>query len=181
MRIITGKHRGRKLISPKHEGVRPTSDRVKESVFNILADKLNGSVVLDLFAGSGSLGFEALSRGASEVYFVDNNKDSIKVISENAKMLNENPKIILADHNVALLKFYKQKIKFDIIFIDPPYNTHLAEFAINKIKEFNLLNSDGIIVWENLSSLNKLKNFNSPFEIFDIRTYGETRVDFFRN
>lgn len=181
MRIITGKHRGRKLISPKHEGVRPTSDRIKESVFNIISDKLEGAVVLDLFAGSGNLGFEALSRGALESYFVDNSKDSIKVVSDNAKMLKENPKIMLADHNVALLKFYKKKLQFDLIFIDPPYNCLLAEFAINKIKEFNLLKEGGMIVWESLTALNKLKKYNSPYEIIDSRNYGETRVDFFKN
>ena len=181
MRIITGKHKGRKLISPTHLGVRPTTDRVKENIFNIIREYIPESICLDLFAGTGALGFECLSRDASMVYFVDNNKDSIKNIQQNAKMLNEKPYIIYSDYNIALKNLNNQGIKFDVIFIDPPYHTNLAEYAIDKLTEYDMLNDGGIIVWESLAELKKPDSYKCKYVHLDRRDYGETQIDIYYN
>lgn len=179
MRIITGKHRGRKIISPTHQGVRPTTDRVKENLFNIIREYIPESTCLDLFAGTGGLGFECISRGAEKVYFVDSNKDSIKNIKQTASTLGEKPYIILSDYNIALKNFQNQGVKFDVIFIDPPYQSMLAEFAINKISEYDLLKDGGIIVWESLVTLKKPENYDCKYQHMDKRVYGEVSVDIY--
>jgi 16S rRNA (guanine(966)-N(2))-methyltransferase RsmD len=181
MRIITGKHRGRKIISPTHEGVRPTTDRIKENVFNIIREYIPESICLDLFAGTGGLGFECISRGASQVYFVDNSKESIKDISATAKSLGEKPYIILSDYNVALKNLNNQGIKFDVIFIDPPYRTMLAEYALDKLTQYDMLNEGGIIIWESLAELKKPDNYKCAYTHIDRRNYGETQIDIYYN
>ena len=181
MRIITGKHRGRKIISPTHEGVRPTTDRVKENLFNIIRDYIPDSVCLDLFAGTGGLGFECISRGAGKVYFVDSSKESIKNIKQTALSLKENPYIILSDYYIVLKNMKNQGVKFDIVFVDPPYKSMLAEFAINKLAEYDLLNPDGIIVWESLVELKKPDNYECKYKHIDRRTYGDVQIDIYQN
>ena len=112
MRIIAGKHRGRILRSLLHEGTRPTADRVRESLFSKIQFDVNGGIVLDLFAGTGALGFEALSREAKEVYMIDNSKESCDLIVENNKLLKENAHILNVDFRVALNNFVRDKIVF---------------------------------------------------------------------
>ncbi len=180
MRIITGKHRGRKIISPIHEGVRPTTDRVKENIFNIIRDYIPDGICLDLFAGTGGLGFECISRGAGKVYFVDSSKESIKNIKQTALSLKENPYIILSDYNIALKNMKNQGVKFDIVFVDPPYNSMLAEFAIDKIAEYDLINDGGIIIWESLAALNKPDKYNCRYNHIDKRKYGEIQIDIYQ-
>ena len=148
MRVISGKYKGKKLIGFDIDGTRPTMDRVKESLFGIIQNKLKNSIVLDLFAGSGSLGIEALSNGASEVYFIDNNIELINVIKKNTIGMNEKIHVIKSDYNSALELLKNSNIKFDIIFLDPPYKLNLINDCLNKIIEYNLLNKDGIIVCE---------------------------------
>lgn len=180
MRIITGSLRGRKIPSPDHEGVRPTSDRIKESLFNIIREKVEGGVFLDLFSGTGNIGFEAISRGAKQVYMVDSNRQCFNSIKSTATDFGVSPIIILSDSTMALKNFGHKKMQFDCIFIDPPYNTTLAEHAIMDIEKLNLLADDGIIVWENSIPLKKLEKFSSGFEIFDTRKYGEIQLVFLR-
>lgn len=181
MRIISGKHRGRKIESPTSDSVRPTTDRVKENVFNIIREYIPESICMDLFAGSGGLGFECISRGANYVYFVDSNKDSIRNIQQTAKSLNEKPYIIFSDYNIALKNLQNQGIKFDVIFIDPPYHSMLAEYAIDKITQFDMLNEGGIIVWESLKELNKPQNYKCKYTHIDTRVYGEIQIDIYYN
>ena len=139
MRVISGKARGLKLNTPKNEDVRPTTDRVKESLFNIINSYIMESEVLDLFAGTGSLGIECLSRGAKACTV----KSNIK------KARVENESIILnLDFKTAVDKLKSQNSKFDIIFMDPPYYKNMFIEAIEKIYNSNLLNEDGIIVVE---------------------------------
>jgi len=180
MRIITGSLRGRKIPSPDHEGVRPTSDRIKESLFNIIRDKVEDGVFLDLFSGTGNIGFEAVSRGAKEVYMVDSNRQCFNAIKSTAASFKVNPIIILSDSTMALRNFGHKGLKFDCIFIDPPYNSTLAEHAIADIESLDILADDGIIIWENSLPLNKLDNFKSNFEMYDLRKYGEIGLAFFR-
>lgn len=149
MRVISGKYRGQEIKGYDIVGTRPTMDRVKESLFASIQNYIKNSVCLDLFAGSGSLGMEALSMGASSCYFVDNNKIVIKTLEENLKRLKvtEDYLLFLNDYNNVLDSF-KNKIKFDIIFLDPPYHLNLMNNAIKKIVDYDLLSDNGIIVCE---------------------------------
>lgn len=145
MRVIAGKYKGRRLNSPSDENVRPTTDRIKETLFNVLQSDIPDAVVLDLFAGSGALGIESLSRGAEEVIFVDKSKDSINLIRDNLKGMDGNYKITQADFLSALRNFDK---KFDVIFIDPPYASGLGEMAVDAVLDKGLLADGGVIVYE---------------------------------
>ena len=151
MRIVTGSVKGLKLKAPKGFSTRPTSDRVKESVFNILNGMINFSEVdnvLDIFAGTGSLGIEALSRGASSAVFID--FATTEIISENIKRAKfENvTKIFRGDFVKVLKKISAQDLKFDLIFADPPYKKNLANITLELIAELELLNTGGLIVVE---------------------------------
>ena len=148
LRVISGKYKGKNLIGFDIDGTRPTMDRVKESLFGIIQNQIKGSVVLDLFAGSGSLGIEALSNGANEAYFIDNNIELINIIKKNTTGMNEKIHIIKSDYQNALELLKNSNIKFDIIFLDPPYKLNLITDCLDKIVKYDLLNEDGIIVCE---------------------------------
>ena len=179
MRIIGGQYRSRVLSEFAGEDVRPTSDRAKESLFNILALKIRQARVLDLFAGSGALGLESLSRGAKEVVFNDLSKDSLAILKKNLKTLKieingETAKICNYDYTVCL---DMQREKFDLIFIDPPYRFDYGITALKKIAEKDLLAEEGIAVYER----------DRPFEgevegleKYDERRYGKAYLTFFR-
>lgn len=145
MRVITGSARGKKLITLEGNDVRPTSDMVKEAIFSIVQFELAGAKVLDLFAGSGQLGIEALSRGASLAVFVDSSTDSVKVVRENLKNtgLAQNSRVVAMD-SFAYLGGCKDK--FDIVFVDPPYSKDIIPQILPKVVE--KLNNNGIIVCE---------------------------------
>lgn len=176
MRIISGKYRGIQIPSPKELIVKPTLDRIKENVFNILQFKVKGAKVLDLFCGSGALGIEALSRDASFVSFVDNNKNNIVALKKFLDKINaENFTLINSDYYDALKTFKEQNKTFDIIFLDPPYDSDLAQIALQKIFKFDLLSQDGIIVWEHQFDLEQ-NRFAS--KIVDKRVYGKVEIDF---
>lgn len=150
LRVISGKARGLKLDSPKNQDVRPTTDRVKESLFNIINPYIRESNILDLFAGTGSLGIECLSRGAKNCVFVDKSKDSINIIKSNVKKARvENESTILnIDFKDAVKRLSSQNQKFDVIFMDPPYYENMFIECLKIIDELNLLYEDGIIVVE---------------------------------
>ena len=179
MRIIGGKHRSRILAEFAGEEVRPTSDRVKESLFNILSLKLYGARVLDLFAGSGSLGLESLSRGAAEVVFNDFAKDSIAILKKNLNSLK-------LPVNGAEAKIYNYDFatcldvvrgKFDLIFLDPPYRFDYGEKALQKIAEKGLLKENGIAIYERDRAF---EGEIDGLEKYDERKYGKTYLTFFR-
>lgn len=161
MRIISGKKRGLKLLSPVDDDVRPTSDKIKGSIFNILADIDENSIVLDLFAGTGSVGIEFLSRGANKVYFCDSSDKSLKIIKENVKKSGFLDSSIIIKKNFldALDYFYTSKIFFDYIFLDPPYNTNYIEETLNFIYDNNILKEDGILIIETDNEID-IQNFN---------------------
>lgn len=149
MRVTTGKYGGRNLYRPNSSTIRPTMDKVKKSLFDFLADKVKDAFVLDLFAGSGALGIEAVSRGASEVVFVDKDNFAADAIKKNAKTIGlANYKVYDCDFLLALKNFKKQGMLFDIIFIDPPYHKNFGTIAIDAIVKYNLLKNDGMIVFE---------------------------------
>jgi 16S rRNA (guanine(966)-N(2))-methyltransferase RsmD len=147
MRVISGTARGMRLTTLEGLDVRPTTDKVKESLFNIIQFDIEGRRVLDLFAGSGQLGIEALSRGAASAVFVDSREDACKLIRENLKRtkLDTLGKVVRSDY----LQYLKQsQEKFEIIILDPPYAEVFLENALKAITEIDILHSGGIIVTE---------------------------------
>ena len=144
MRVITGTARGRKLKEPQGFEIRPTTDQVKEAIFNICQFDIEGRAVLDLFGGTGQLGIEAASRGAARVDIVDQNKDALKLIRENVKITGLESRVLQADS----ISYLRSCGKYDLIFIDPPYDSGLAEEAVKTIKEFDILSEGGIIICE---------------------------------
>ncbi|WP_300297407.1 16S rRNA (guanine(966)-N(2))-methyltransferase RsmD [Anaerosolibacter sp.] len=180
MRVIAGKLRGRKIKAPDGMHTRPTTDRVKESIFSMIYPYIIDSTVLDLFAGSGSLGIEALSRGAEKAYFVDNNKQSLSIVKENLINLGllDQSIVLLAEAMKALKDISLKDQIFDIIFLDPPYMKGFIIPCIETIKENGLLNIDGIIVIEhNVEDV-------LPAEVGDLikikdRRYGDTNISIY--
>ena len=144
MRVITGTARGRKLKEPQGLDIRPTTDQVKEAIFNICQFDIEGRAVLDLFGGTGQLGIEAASRGAARVDIVDQSKDALKLIRENVQITGLDIRVLQADS----ISYLRSCGKYDLIFIDPPYDSGLAEEAVKTIKEFDILSDGGIIICE---------------------------------
>lgn len=172
MKVISGKYKGRVLEGFDINGTRPTMDRVKESLFGTIQNYVPNSIVLDLFSGSGNLGIEALSEGASFAYLVDSNSKAINVIKKNVKNIGiDSVEIINSDYKKALKNF---NIKFDLIFLDPPYNTNYIEESIKLIMELDLLNNDGIIVCES-DSLDKII-YTSMLEKVKEKKYGDKYI-----
>lgn len=150
MRVIAGIHKGRQLKAVPGKSTRPTTDKVKEAVFQILGPFFNGGQALDLFAGSGSLGLEALSRGMETCIFVDKHPKAVQTIKENVSMLKleDNVEIFRADAFRALTAAAKRELRFDLIFLDPPYNKVNYEELLELIEKEHLLHVDGIIYCE---------------------------------
>ena len=174
MRIISGKYKGREIKGYNIEGTRPTMDRVKESLFASIQNYVKGSICLDLFAGSGGLGIEALSEGAQSCYFVDNNKIVIDILKKNLTSLKveEDYFLIKKDYVEALKTF---DMKYDIIFLDPPYHLNMMNNAIDLINENNLLNDGGIIVCEYEEG-----TVNCDLQILKEKRYGSKNVTIFK-
>lgn len=175
MRVISGKYKGKKLIPPADMSVRPTTDRIKETVFNILCSRYGGVTgnVLDLFCGSGALGIEALSRGAEYAVFVDKSPQSVKLTYENLKGVKEKYSVYNTDYRVALEKLNEP---FDIIFLDPPYKDKFEFTALDIIEKKKLLKRGGVVFAEH-SRENSLINLSSSF-IIDTRNCGNTGISF---
>lgn len=180
MRIISGILKGRMVQGFNVLGTRPTMDRVKESVFAIIQNKIQDSIVLDLFAGSGNLGIEAISNGCSKCYFNDINRECTKIIGNNIKTFNiEEKAVILNKDWTSCLEYLKDNdVKLDLIFLDPPYQMENLNEVIRKILEYNLLNKEGLIICE--VSHNYLDNFNALEEIKN-RKYGDKVVIIYEN
>ena len=173
MRIIAGKHRGRVLSSFKGEEIRPTSDRAKEALFNILQGKISGSRFLDLFCGTGSVGIEALSRGAKEVTLVDLSKESLLLAEKNLNSIGERAETVLSDAT-SFVKTNKTR-EYDIIFLDPPYKAGVSEL-LEEIGKSGILISGGTLIYEHAEK--------EPLEVIglrltDSRRYGIAVFDFY--
>lgn len=183
MRVISGKCRGKKLITLKGLNTRPTLDRVKEALFNIIQFNIQDAQVLDLFAGSGSLGIEALSRGAEQVVFCDNSNAAIKIIKRNIELTNYKEKslIINKDYKEALKQISNLGKKFNIVFLDPPYKSNFAEEALKELINMELITDDGIIIIETDDENKKhILSSNRKIEIYDERKYGSVILIFIR-
>ena len=179
MRIISGKLKGRKLFSIKGRSVRPTADHLRESIFNILSTRVTGSVVLDLFAGTGSLGIEALSRESESAVFLDNSKDAVSVINRNIKACNLEDRSSTIRWNIKtnLNCIKSSHPAFNLVFMDPPYNKNFLEPALKNISH-NLNMADNNIIIIEHSLLEPVPILNSYFSLLDQRRYGKTLVSF---
>ena len=179
MRIIAGEAKGRRLATPKSDSIRPVLDQVKESIFNILFD-VTGQNVLDLFAGTGAMGIEALSRGANSACFVDCSKEALKLISTNLQKCGFEKKSrvvgLKASEAIALLE--KQGKTFDLIFVDPPYEKFYVNKTLNRLGRGTLLHSETIVVVEHhpKEQIGEIEGLN----LTDERKYGQTLVGFLR-
>ena len=181
MRIISGKARGTKLYTLEGSNTRPTLDRVKESIFNIIQKDVEGANTLDLFAGSGAIGIEFLSRGASKAILCDKSKEAINIIKKNVEKthMQEKAQILNMDFEQCLDKLKEQQ--FDIIYIDPPYETNYISKSIEKIIEYNMLKSESLIIAETDDEKKKKKEIeNIEIKIVDKRKYGRATIIFFR-
>lgn len=174
MRVIAGKYRSRQLKSVDSKRTRPTTDKNKENLFNIIGPYFDGGICLDLFAGSGGLGIEAISRGMNELYSVDHQYKAFLVIKENVSMLKMENQCHLykMDYKKALIKFNEEEIKFDLVLLDPPYGLKINENIINYLKDNHMLNDECIIVIEDLKE-EKIE-FNEPFYLKKEHNYGIT-------
>ena len=173
MRIIGGKYRGRTLAAFKGKEIRPTADRVKEALFNILAPEISCATVLDMFCGSGGVGLEALSRGADFVVFNDVSADSLAVLRKNLALIREEARIYNLDYRTLLGRI---DVTFDVIYIDPPYKSGFGADALRLVAQRGLLNTGGVAVLES----------DRPFEgdagglvRYDERKYGIAHLTFF--
>lgn len=174
MRIISGKYKGRVLKGYTLKGTRPTMDRVKESLFATINEYVNNSVCLDLFAGSGALGIEALSMGSREVVFVDKEYIACKTIKSNLEMLdvNTNTTVLNMDYLKALERLYPKK--FDLIFLDPPYKTDYLKKALEKIEELKLITDTSLVILES-DDINKL-TFSDYYIEVKTKKYGDKYI-----
>ena len=179
MRIISGKARGTKLYTLEGTNTRPTLDRVKESIFNIIQNEIEDATVLDLFAGSGAIGLECLSRGAKKAVLCDKSKEAIEIIKRNIEKthMEEKAKVINADFETCLDKVKDEK--FDIIYIDPPYATDYIFKSLKKIKEIGIAKKEGCIIVETDDDQRILKEIgNIEIKIVDKRKYGRATIIF---
>lgn len=164
MRIIAGDFKGRRLFTPKDKKIRPTTDKVKESIFSIIAPYLEEAIVVDLFSGTGNLGLEALSRGARRCYFGDKSRDSIELTRQNIAYCKQE------DHSVTIYGDYEYVLgkipeKTDLIFLDPPYKKGLMNSCFEAISKNSLLSEEGVIVAE-----------HGAEEILDNEIYGYYKI-----
>ena len=180
MRVISGKYKKMDLKGFNIEGIRPTMDKVKESVFAMINEYIEDSICLDLFSGSGALGIEALSNGSKYVYFNDKSKDSINIIKYNLnKIKDTNYTVFNEDYINILKKFSNNSTKFDIIFIDPPYGKVLIKDIIKEILKYNILNKNGILVCEYEN-----ENLEDNYENLDLikdRKYGRVYIKIYKS
>ena len=182
MKITGGTSRGRQLAAIKGLRIRPTSSKVREAIFNILGRDIYGLRVLDLFAGTGILGIEAISRGALACLFVDNSNLSLKIIKKNLELcgLQESGFILKRD---ILQGFFLEhpliKAGIDLVFIDPPYGKNLIPPVLKRLTEGNILASSSVVIAESLKN-DKVPDSTGKLTLCDSRFYGETKIDIYR-
>ena len=178
MRIISGKARGTKLYTLEGERTRPTLDRVKESLFNIIQNEVVGSSFLDMFSGSGAIGLEAKSRGAKKAILCEKNKDAIEIIKKNIEKTHLDVMLYEMPYEKMLEKLNE---KIDIIYIDPPYKTDLAYESVKKLLNLNLLKDESLIIIETDEEERVIKQINElEVEIINKRKYGRVHLIFLK-
>jgi len=179
LRIISGVLKGKKLYSARDQSIRPTADRLRESIFNILSHRVLKAVVLDLFSGTGAMGIEALSRGAESVLFIDNRKEALSVLKRNIESCNldQIARVVKWDIRRNLNCLRSGNPCFDIAFIDPPYNKNLIKPTLFNLDQSHSLKGGACIVIEH-SFLESIPTDLPVFDLADQRKYGKTLVSF---
>ena len=175
MRVITGKYKGRSLVAPKNVA-RPTLDRMKETLFNILSDRLQGANVLDLFAGSGQLAIECLSRGASRAVLCDNSRDAVSAIKANFEKIGIKPELMFCDFRDCLKRLDCQ---MDVVFVDPPYKSGFYLVVLKEICERDVLKLDGVVICEHSAEDELPENIGS-LSRYDCRRMGTVKFSFYQ-
>lgn len=175
MRVITGTAKGRRLKEPKGLDTRPTTDMVKETIFNIIQNDIEGRRALDLFAGTGQIGIEALSRGAAEVVFVDKSNVSVKLIRENLEHCGFKAQVLNGDS----LNYLERCGGFDLVFIDPPYDTTLIDKSLKIIQNIDILSQGGIIICESLRE-KCMPEMEKPYVKALERSYGKVKITVYK-
>ncbi|HEY6874075.1 MAG TPA: 16S rRNA (guanine(966)-N(2))-methyltransferase RsmD [Geobacteraceae bacterium] len=183
MRVISGSARGRKLLTPKNDRIRPTADRVKESLFNILAvqtGNLAGLKVLDVFAGTGNLGIEALSRGAAEAVFIDENREAASLVKKNLELtgLDGKGRVLQKEALAALKMLGTGTTPFGLVFLDPPYRKGLAGQVMEFLAGSALIDENTVVVAETAAREDLPEAFGRLRQ-FDRRVYGDTAIAFY--
>ena len=181
MRIIGGDAKGRRIYSPKNSKTRPTSDGIKESLFNILQE-VSGKSFLDLFAGCGNVGLEALSRGAAKVVFVEKNPVMVNAIKRNLLELGINNKYQILETEAAkgIKKLQRKGEKFDFLFADPPYEKGFIREIFQYLGEGEMISSDGVAIFQHSVREDIPGTLTGTFILTDQRRYGDTRISFFK-
>jgi 16S rRNA (guanine(966)-N(2))-methyltransferase RsmD len=181
LRVIAGLARGHKLKTVKGIDTRPTSDKVKEAVFNIIAADIIDSTVLDAFAGTGSLGIEALSRGARKTIFMDKSPNSCGIIRENLAHTNlsEQAEVYVTDYKSGIERLCRKGYKFSLVFLDPPYNKNFIQDALKLLAKNDIITDDGIIVAEHSRSDNLPESYGR-LKAVDTRKYGDTMITIYK-
>jgi 16S rRNA (guanine(966)-N(2))-methyltransferase RsmD len=181
MRIIAGTARGHRLLAPKSGAIRPTADRVRETIFNILGQSLDSQAILDLFAGTGALGLEALSRGADSAVLIDSHRDAARLCQVNAQLLGFARRVRVLSMPVArgLRLLARENAKFDLIFADPPYASKAAADTVAAVEAAELLNPGGILCVEH-DKREPAPDAVMRLTRFDQRRFGDTAVSLYR-
>ena len=180
MRVITGQYKGRRLKTLEGLHVRPTSDRLRETLFNILAPRIVGARFLDLCAGSGAVGIEALSRGAAEVTFIENNRRAAQLISENLQhcRIEDGVRIINRDALSALKYLAEQQLHYDLIYLDPPYDSQLYSPILWLLAKHSLVANEGTVIVEHRRQLPLAACYDELCAYRELNQ-GETQLTFF--
>ena len=180
MRVISGKYKGRRLVAPENYDIRPTTDKVKESIFSTVQQEVDGGVVLDLFSGTGALGIEALSRGAKKVYFCDCSPKSLDLLVKNLSFCDKKEyELYKGDYADCIRLLTSRGVKCDVILCDPPYASGLTAKAMEKIEKGGLLKEGGVLISERLTD-----NGETPSPCYvctDTKKFGKVSYDVFRN
>lgn len=181
MRVISGDKKGLPLKAVPGTNTRPTTDKVKESIFNMIGPYFDGGTAVDLFAGSGNLGIESLSRGIDLCIFIEKDQKAIQTINENLKKcrLEESSEIYRIDASRAVKAFEKRQLKIDLLFVDPPYNKTAFYDLAEKIVEVGCMSDTGIIVCEHDKTVDLATDFG-PFTLARRETYGGTIISIYR-
>lgn len=181
MRVISGQHKGRPLAAVPGKGTRPTTDKVKESIFNMIGPYFEGGIALDLYAGTGGLGIEALSRGIERTIFIDIEQKAISVIKQNLASLNltEQAEVYRNDSDRALKVLAKRDVQFALVFLDPPYAKQKLEAEIRLLQDLNLLAPGARIVTEHDTEFSLQETIGSCIQERSV-SYGDTTISIYQ-
>lgn len=160
IKIVGGEFKSRSIVVPSLEGVRPTQEIVRKSIFSALGEKVSGNI-LDVFCGTGAYGIEAISRGGEKAYFIDKQKKCLDAINKTAEIFKIKDKVITinSDYNAGIRRLSSQKIKFNYIFIDPPYNMDVNKEVLSLLEENDLLENNSIIIFEQEKKLDPIEGY----------------------